>query len=47
MRNTGANLMGAINSMNTATPPAANAAPKKKMQGPNINIDDLPDVSQV
>lgn len=43
MRNTGANLMGTINNMSKTG--AETAAPKKKMQGPSINIDDLPDVS--
>jgi hypothetical protein len=42
MSNTGSNIMNAINSMNRANPdPPA----KKKMQGPNINLDDLPDVN--
>lgn len=45
MKNTGANLMGTINSMNRATNATESAAPKKKMQGPTINIDDLPEVS--
>lgn len=43
MNNTGSNIMNAINSMNRATP--SDAPPKKKMQGPNINLDDLPDVN--
>lgn len=44
MNNTGANLMNAINSMNRAN---TEAPPKKKMQGPNINLDDLPDVNEI
>lgn len=44
MNNTGSNLMSAINSMNRAVP---EQAPKKKMQGPNINLDDLPDINQL
>lgn len=44
MNNTGSNIMNAINSMNRAMP---EQAPKKKMQGPNINLDDLPDVNQL
>jgi hypothetical protein len=43
MNNTGSNIMNAINSMNRATP--SEAPPKKKMAGPNINLDDLPDVN--
>jgi hypothetical protein len=50
MANTGTNIMNAINGMNKAyqapTPTPA-APPKKKMQGPNINLDDLPDVNDM
>lgn len=44
MNNTGSNIMNAINNMNRANAPEA--APKKKMQGPNIDLDDLPDVGE-
>jgi hypothetical protein len=43
--NTGSNIMNSINNMNSATSKPTNEIPKKKMQGPTINIDDLPDVS--
>ena len=33
--------MGMINSMNTASMPTK---PKKKMRGPDINLDDIPEV---
>ena len=39
MKKTGANIMNMINSMNISSVPKK----KKKMAGPNINIDDLPD----
>ena len=44
--NTGSNIMNAINNMNTASSKPAEQ-PKKKMQGPNINLDDLPDVTEL
>jgi hypothetical protein len=44
MNKTGSSIMNAINNMNAAVN-KPEQAPKRKMQGPNINIDDLPDVS--
>jgi hypothetical protein len=40
MKKTGANLMGMINSMNVPSQPQAK---KRKMNGPNIDISNLPD----
>lgn len=44
MRKTGANLLNMVNSMNTTSQPPASARPKRRMKGPNINLDDIPDV---
>jgi hypothetical protein len=45
LNKTGANIMNAINNMNTAT--TTPEPPKRKMQGPSINIDDLPDANEL
>ena len=42
MKKTGANLMGMINSMNVAETPGTQK-PKKKMKGPEIDINNLPE----
>jgi hypothetical protein len=45
MKKTGANLMGMINGMNTSSAGATpQPARKRKMRGPNIDINDIPDV---
>jgi hypothetical protein len=44
MKKTGANILGMVNSMNAS--PAQGAAPaqrKRKMKGPNIDLD-IPDI---
>ena len=45
--NTGSNIMNAINGMNRSNNSTNINEPKKKMQGPSINIDDLPDVNDI
>lgn len=46
MKKTGANLMGMINNMNSSSKPAnvPSGAQKRRMRGPNIDIDDIPEV---
>jgi hypothetical protein len=41
MKKTGANLMSMINGMNTSVPSTAQR--KRKMRGPNVNLDDIPE----
>jgi hypothetical protein len=41
MKKTGTNLLGMINGMNMAT--INTQKPKRKMRGPNIDINDIPD----
>ena len=42
MKKTGANLLGMINGMNTSPSPAV--AKKRRMKGPTIDLDDIPDL---
>jgi hypothetical protein len=48
MKKTGSNLFGVLNSLGgmTSSVSGSQAAPqrKKKMQGPSINLDDMPDM---
>jgi hypothetical protein len=45
MKKTGANLMGMINNMSSAAAPPS--AKKRTMRGPTIDLDDIPDISNV
>ena len=42
MKKTGANLMNMINGMNASTPTPTSHR-KRKMKGPNVNIDEIPE----
>jgi hypothetical protein len=45
MKKTGANVLGMLNSMNSTSQAPQVAARKRRMKGPNIDIDNLPDLS--
>lgn len=49
MKNTGSNILNAINNMNKANTnnSTQDSQPKKKMKGPDINLDDLPDINNL
>jgi len=42
MRNTGSNLLGMLNNMTNSAP----SQPKRKMRGPDINLNDIPDLEE-
>lgn len=46
LRKTGANLMGMLNSINTPSIPPDAAKTKRRMKGPSINIDNIPDIDE-
>lgn len=49
MKKTGANLMNMINTMNAPPAGAQNASvpkPKRRMKGPNIGLNDIPDITE-
>ena len=41
LRKTGANLMNMINGMNTPSQTTFRAGPKRRMKGPDINVEDI------
>ena len=43
LRKTGSNLMGMVNSMNATSTPASTGGAKRKMKGPSINLDEIPE----
>ena len=43
MKKTGSNLMGMINGLNTSTKNNDIGGRKRKMKGPSVNLDDIPD----
>jgi hypothetical protein len=46
MRKTGANLLGMLNSVNTPAIPPDSSKTKRRMKGPNINLDNIPDIDE-
>ena len=49
LKKTGSNLMGMINNMNASNTPSSSGGqsnPKRKMKGPTVNVDDIPDLDE-
>lgn len=47
MKKTGANLLGMLNTMNSAPSTADTSQRKRRMKGPNIDISDIPDLDSM
>lgn len=46
MRKTGANVLNMVNNMNATSQSAVPPRPKRRMQGPKINVDDIPEAGE-
>ena len=47
MKKTGSNLLGMINSLNSSTSSQTSNVQKKKMKPPSINLDEIPEASDL